>query len=247
MILYFSGTGNSQYVANQIAKETQDVCVSMNELIKNNNFQPLISKEKPFIFVCPTYAWRIPHIVDQFIEKVSFVGNLKAYFILTCGSETANAIEYIQKLCVKKNLIFSGFAEVVMPDNYIFMSNGSDETAIKNKMRAVPDQVSRLSQIVMREEKLPNFQVKEKWKSGLINTLFYKIFVSASGFHITNECVSCGKCVTLCPLNNIHLENKIPKWGNDCTHCMACISGCPTSAIEYKNKTQGKSRYYLTN
>lgn len=56
MILYFSGTGNSQYIAEQIAEETKDQCISLNQLMKKNDFRPLISEEKPFTFVCPTYA-----------------------------------------------------------------------------------------------------------------------------------------------------------------------------------------------
>ena len=62
---------------------------------------------------------------------------------------------------------------------------------------------------------------------------------------LQNKCVGCGKCAQLCPLNNIHLENGKPMWGDTCTHCMACISACPTQAIEYKKISVGKPRYYL--
>ena len=58
MILYFSATGNSQYVAERIAKETKDEIVSLNQLMKQNKQDDLISETKPFVFVCPTYAWR---------------------------------------------------------------------------------------------------------------------------------------------------------------------------------------------
>lgn len=246
MILYFSGTGNSRYVAEEIAKKTQDVCVSLNQLMKKNDFHPLISKEKPFVFVCPTYAWRTPRVVEELIEKISFLGNLKAYFILTCGGETANAIQYIQKLCDKKKFVFSGFAEIIMPGNYIAMFNAPSASEVKQKMQAVPAQIDVLADAIVQEKDFSVFQPKEKWKSGLINTLFYKMFVQGKGFHATNKCISCGKCVALCPLNNIQMEDELSKWGDRCTHCMACIGGCPTGAIEYKNKTQGKPRYYLT-
>ena len=51
----------------------------------------------------------------------------------------------------------------------------------------------------------------------------------------TDACIGCGKCVELCPLNNIRLENGKPVWGKHCTHCMACICYCPKEAIEYGN------------
>ena len=70
---------------------------------------------------------------------------------------------------------------------------------------------------------------------------------NAKGVYIINKkkCVGCGKCAQLCPLNNVHLENSRPQWGDHCTHCMACISICPVQAIEYGKGTEGKNRYYL--
>ena len=72
--------------------------------------------------------------------------------------------------------------------------------------------------------------------------------MNIKGFHIKEtKCVSCGKCVELCPLNNITLIDGKPVWGNHCTHCMACLHRCPTEAIEYKKKTQSKPRYFFDN
>ena len=72
MILYFSGTGNSRYVARKIAQELNDDLVSLNQLIKEEKTDALLSTNKPFIFVCPTYTWRVPIVVTDFIKKQSF-------------------------------------------------------------------------------------------------------------------------------------------------------------------------------
>ena len=50
---------------------------------------------------------------------------------------------------------------------------------------------------------------------------------------------------SVCPLNNIRLENGKPVWGKNCTHCMACICYCPKEAIEYGQKSKGKPRYHF--
>ena len=52
-----------------------------------------------------------------------------------------------------------------------------------------------------------------------------------------------GKCVQVCPLNNVQLKNGKPAWGSNCTHCMACICYCPAEAIEYDKKSEEKPRY----
>ena len=62
MILYFSGTGNSEYVAKIIAKENNDDLLSINDWMKNN-------KKETLIFVCPIYSGRIPPIVENFIKQ----------------------------------------------------------------------------------------------------------------------------------------------------------------------------------
>lgn len=60
-----------------------------------------------------------------------------------------------------------------------------------------------------------------------------------------NACIGCGKCVQLCPLNNIRLDKDKPVWGSNCTHCMACICYCPKEAIEYGKRSVGKPRYHF--
>ena len=62
MTLFFTGTGNSRYVAERIAKALGDELLSINDRIKVGNTSPVASDER-LVIVTPTYAWRIPRIV----------------------------------------------------------------------------------------------------------------------------------------------------------------------------------------
>ena len=106
MILYFSGTGNSKYAAEQIAGITGDELVSLNDKIKNNDYRDMKDAER-LIIVTPTYAWRIPKIVDDWIRRVDF-GPSKAWFVMTCGGEIGNAAKYNRLLCQYKNFSYMG-------------------------------------------------------------------------------------------------------------------------------------------
>lgn len=246
MILYFSGTGNSRYVARAINFVMDDELVSVNKLIKAGIKKALIS-EKPFVFVTPTYAWRIPGIVCSFIEETRFGGNDKAYFVLTCGDGTGNAAGYAKKLCDKKELVFSGLATIIMPENYAAMFEVPDRAQanaiIEKSDPVILDVAERIKngQELLRETITPG----GRFLSGIVNPLFYRTCVSARGFRSTRACIGCSKCANLCPLNNIKISGGKPQWGNNCTHCMACICGCPEEAVEYKNKSKGKPRHYI--
>ncbi|HWQ75102.1 MAG TPA: EFR1 family ferrodoxin [Syntrophomonas sp.] len=251
MILYFSATGNSRYIAERIARETNDETVSLNLLMKENKKDDLISETKPFVFVCPTYAWRLPRVVDDYIRKTVFKGNCKVYFVMTCGGETAGAIRHVKKLCQYKGWDLQGFAEVVMPDNYIVMFPAIDKATAKNIIEGAKPLINRISVDIHNGNHFSILAQKGiiGWlESGLVNGMFYKLFVHAKGFHVNEtKCVCCGKCAELCPLNNIAITSGKPVWGYHCTHCMACLHRCPTEAIEYKKNTQNKTRYFFDN
>lgn len=244
MILYFSGTGNSKYVANEIAKITGDELVSINEKLKNNDTSEITVKDR-LVFVVPTYAWRIPKVVHDWILKTDFKDTKNTWFVMTCGSEIGNAEKYNKQLCNAKGFAYMGSAGVVMPENYIAMFNSPTPEEIKEIFNKADDQIKNIAKQIKENKPFaaPRNNIQDKFMSGPVNMLFYPMFVKANDFYANDKCTSCGKCVKVCPLNNIQIKNNRPVWNKNCTHCMACISYCPTSAIEYGKKTVGKQRY----
>ena len=247
MVIYFSGTGNSRYVAESIALRTNDKLVSANEYIKAGKSADFTS-DAPFIFVSPTYAWRIPRIFSAFIENGSFKGNTTAYFVMTCGTDIGNADKYLKELCAKKSLQYMGVKMVQMPENYVAVYDVTDKAESELLIAQSDKTAKTISEIIISGKALPseNISMMAKMKSHQINPIFYSLVVSAKGFNVSDQCIGCGKCEELCPLNNIKITNGRPLYGNNCTHCMACICACPTEAIEYKKHTVGKPRYYNT-
>ncbi len=247
MIIYFTGTGNSRYIAECMAKRLGDTVTDAAKLIKSQE-HPEFTSDKPYVFVSPVYAWRLPRVFENWISKCSFGGNPKAYFVINCGSEIGAAGNYVRKFAAKKGFEYMGTAEVVMPENYIVMFSAppaeKDETIINWATRRV---VRLCAQIAVCEpfEKIKNTLVGHLC-SDIVNPLFYTFYIGAKKFYATDACISCGKCVDSCMLNNVTLKNGKPLWGNDCTHCMACICKCPAEAIEYGKHTVGLRRYVCT-
>ena len=79
MVLYYSGTGNSKYIAKCIASALETDCLNLNERIKTGDTSS-VQTEENVILVTPTYAWRIPHIVSGWLGK-SGIGWRKAHLV----------------------------------------------------------------------------------------------------------------------------------------------------------------------
>lgn len=246
MVFYYSGTGNSKYIAERIARATGDSLTSLNEKIKSGDHTPIISEGK-IVFVTPTYGWRIPRIVEKWIRNTIITGADRVWFVMSCGSEIGNADKYLRKLCDDKGLAYMGVKQIVMPENYIAMFDApqKDEAMeiVKNAQPDISDAIDVISKGI--EFSAPRCNVYDRAMSSIVNPVFYSFFVKSKGFAVSDKCVGCGKCEKLCPTNGIKLSDGKPVWNRKCTHCMACINHCPVEAIEYSNKSQGKPRYHL--
>ena len=71
MIIYFSGTGNSRYIAKRIADNIRDELIDANDEIKRRDTRTIQVNDR-LVVVTPTYAWRIPWLVRDWIRKTYF-------------------------------------------------------------------------------------------------------------------------------------------------------------------------------
>ncbi len=246
MILYFSGTGNSKYVAKQIADALGDEIVNLNDHIKAGDTSPVETGER-LIVVTPTYAWRIPRVVRDWLRKTELRGAKQAWFVMTCGSEIGNADKYNRELCAEKAISCMGTAQIVMPENYIALFSAPQvDKARQIVAKAEPDIDRAITAIQANQPFAPTRNnLYDRFMSGPVNPIFYKYFVKADAFTVSDACIGCGQCAKRCPMNNVTLKDGKPVWGKNCTHCMACICYCPVSAIEYGKKSVGQPRYHF--
>ena len=108
MILYFSATGNSEYVARNIAYLNNDEVVNMTDYLKKNEVMNLTS-ENPYVIIAPVYISTLPVIVMELLEKSTFNGNKNVYFIMTCaGSGISGAGAFAKPIAEKLGLTYRG-------------------------------------------------------------------------------------------------------------------------------------------
>ena len=246
MILYFSATGNTEFIAKELAKKLDDECVNLLYRVKTNDHTPLHS-EKPFIICAPVYVCEMPRFMTKYLKEQTFTGNKEVYFIFTSGGYCGISGVLAKSLFKKKNMIYRGHAEFKMPRNYVI--NDSYPMLEKEEVeKRILDSYHQLDQVasdILAGKKLTARHVFlfETIITVPFNPVWCKYKLTAKDFYVKDSCIGCGKCDRLCPLNNIKMVKKKPVWGNHCTHCMACIGNCPAKAIEYGTITQNKEPY----
>lgn len=248
MILYYSASGNTGYIARLLAKKLDDECIDLLERIRTNDLTKVCSK-KPFIICTPVYVCEMPVFVREYIKRLPMRGSRKVYFVFTSGGYAGMSGSLAKALMRRKKMIYMGHAELTMPSNHI-VSNAYPPTQPDECRRRISESTKKaadIAEIVKHGKKLKARHVflLEKLLILPFNPFWLKFKQPSKDFHTTDKCVGCGKCSRVCPINNIRMKNGRPVWKNPCAHCMACILNCPFEAIEYGNITQTKEKYNI--
>lgn len=246
MVLYYSATGNTEFIAKELAKALDDECVNLLERIRKQDYSPIHS-EKPFVICAPVYVCEMPRFMSKYLRKQKFSGNKNVYFVFTSGGYCGVSAQLAKWMFIKKGMKYCGRAEFRMPRNYV--ANDSypmlDKEEVESRIKTSYEQIAPAAKTILEGGKLKARHIffLETIITVPFNPVWTKLKLRADDFYSTEDCVGCGKCAKLCPLNNIEMKDKAPLWGSHCAHCMACIGNCPTRAIEYGNVTQEKEQY----
>lgn len=249
MIFYFSGTGNSLYIAKNIQKKSRATLISIvKELRENRTYYEYVLEEGEDIgFVFPVYAWAPPKMVLDFIDKVEF-SNYKdnyIYSVVACGENIGDTMKLVDKKLKDKNLkLHSGFSAIT-PNNYIVLGDVDSKDIEEKKLKSLEEFLINVNKIISKKERGVFLTEKGSipWVlTNVVSLIFNKSCNSTKKFYADDKCIGCGICEKICPSSCISVKEK-PSWKGDCTHCLSCINLCPTKAIQYGKNTKNKGRY----
>ena len=183
MILYFSGTGNSEHAAKRIGQETADEVLNLFERLKNKDYSRIASS-RPWVVVTPTYAWRIPRILEEWLKRTELAGSRDIYFVMTCGENIGNAGKYLRALCTQKGMCYRGCLAVVMPENYIAMFATPTREAARKIIEKAEKRITQAAAVIRsgKEFAEPDITITDRLISGIVNDLFYPVCVTQRNF-----------------------------------------------------------------
>lgn len=259
LILYFSGTGNTDFVVKKISEElldqNYDVTISSVEKISPSE----IEKYDFLIFGYPVYSCDMPVFLYEYVDQMDLVSNKGLILFCTMGFYAGNAQKKVAQEFIAKGYIPLADKQIKLPgsDGLAFMKK---ESKLVKKIvstnyhesfkinQAVAKIVQKVNEIVAdginEDDALSRRNYVEGVTSGFVKLLFgFLEGKLKKKFGVEDTCIKCGLCTRICPAKNIVFEEGKIKFLNRCYLCMRCLHQCPVEAIQIGKKTKGKFRY----
>lgn len=234
-ILYFSGTGNSLYIAQKI-KEALG-----GNIIFIPNYKGNGSEFDKLIIVTPVYSFGMPKHVYEFIPKID--KNIEVYIVQNFGGTAFGADYLMCEYCRNNDINIRGIYLMQMPENFT-----TTFTVPKFYIaKALKNADKRIGKII---EDIKNACYNLPHKKLTQEAMFLKNLNNwhklPRDFSVNETCVKCGKCVSICPVKNISIIDGKVTFADSCVACLACYHRCTEKAIVYKNHNK-KDRYVNPN
>ncbi|MCI5830844.1 MAG: EFR1 family ferrodoxin [Treponema sp.] len=234
-IIYFSGSGNTEYCASLFSEFTGGKMCSIED---KEEAREIIKLSETFAIAYPIHYSNMPFIVKDFIkENGTLFKGKKIFLMATMGMFSGDGTGCGARLLKKYGAEIIGGMHVQMPDSIgdvnLLKRNKQTNRAIINSAEKKIKAVSEM----LHKNKLP--------KEGLH---FYNHIAGLFGqrlwflHHVkklrtalkvdSNKCTGCGFCAAHCPTSSLVLQNgKAALKGTGCTICYRCMNSCPSKAI----------------
>jgi ferredoxin len=229
MLFYFTGTGNSLYVAKQIEKSP----ISIPQAIHDPDMR---YKDETIGIVCPVYGHEMPQMVKDFLKKAEFETDY-FYVVLTYGHIHGGAAELAGKFLTDRGIKADYINTILMVDNFLPGFDMEEELGI-NPEKEVEKHLAEIKADIKARRKFKQAVTEEdrQWHRKFLE--FYKTMPQdayKSPYVVSEECIGCGICMRVCPSGCIYLEKqRAVHTDQNCQMCMACIHTCPQKAIQLK-------------
>lgn len=244
VIVYFSGTGNSKYIAEQFAERMNIKACSIEQDL---DFELLFTKEDTIAVCYPIYGSCVPRIMREFVEKYKIYFEAKKLIIfctqMLFSGDGARAFSRLLPGCDEHVIYAEHF---LMPNNIcnFFLFPMTEKETIKKPEKAL----KKLEQVCSDIQK--GIVKKRGWN--IFSTLLGKTQNIAypkmerkgqRSFRTDESCVVCGLCVKNCPTHNLEIVSGRVTQKSNCTLCYRCVNLCPKQSCTVYLHKKPKKQY----
>jgi len=245
LTLYFSATGNTEFIARVFSRQMGAVCLSIEDEI---NFTQAIKAHDTIAFCYPIFGSRVPRNMRDFVARhMSGINGKKIIIFVTQAGFSGDGAR------VFTDMFKPGAVEVIyaehfkMPGNVgniPFLGKAGDESVLRQTKNAEAKMIRVCEDIKNGVVKKRGFSRFSKmlgniqgraWQGNSKNPNPGKLTAenkAKNGIKIHKSCTACNLCVKICPVNNFeNIQGKIAPKG-DCIVCYRCVNRCPQKAVK---------------
>ena len=232
IVLYFTGTGNSLYVARQLAGKHAEV-LSIPQMVKQGRYE---FEADEIGIVYPIYGHMPPYMVRQFIRRAKLKAEYK-FAVLTYGARKCDSVEIWNDISRKAGNAFDYIGTIIMVDNWLPNFDMNEQILID---KHIPENLQKIAADLAEHKRWhePVTEDERQMHRGFMQWTKLDpevgfLMKSEKCFTVTDACIGCGACVSVCPRGNYELTSAGVKMSVDCEYCFACIQNCPQKAIRF--------------
>jgi ferredoxin len=236
-IYYFSGTGNSLFIASEIQKAIPGADLRpMNSFVASAKVLPA-SESIGFVF--PIHGFGLPAIVSDFIKKLDLASVKYIFAVATRGGSPTLALNEIDILLKKKDRRLNSFSYVNMPNNSYFVHDLNTLEEMNAKLKDAAAEAAKIVDAIKNGKEGTAKDPELNFANVIVFRILRFLLVATrylgfgSAFYVDSACTGCRICEVVCPSGKIAIADGRPSWRNRtrCDVCVACVNYCPTNAI----------------
>lgn len=240
LIASFSQTGSTKKVADLIAKGLQTSNWKITHFSISGNAIPELDEYDIIGIGSPTYFFRPPFNVMDFVNNLGDLKNKSTFVFVTHGTHKGDCGNRIRKALIKKGSkdlgYFTSFGKDLwlgyIKRGVLFSPGSPSDIELASAEEFGKTLISRYQD---QNPEVEAFDPSTPAMYGLERMLVARPFVKlmySKTFKADKKCDNCGLCIKKCPVNNIsEREDGKLKWNPDCTLCLSCELICPKDAI----------------
>lgn len=266
-IYYFSGTGNSLRVAQELQANLSGAeMIPMAHLLHEG---VIFTHAETVGFVFPNFCLTIPIVLHDFLLKVNLASAKYIFAVCTRGGSESDAFDYINEILNAQGKRLDACLNVTMPWNHPIgkenlIGRDTEERRIQLESTMLV-KVADFSQRILQHKPYSPQDTDVDFPIPPLMKWVFSTLVSRSAnyrlheyfyqdkirFYANASCGGCGTCEKVCISQRIEMVDQKPVWkkGMKCYACFACINYCPNQAIQVEknflvdSRTEENPRY----
>ena len=250
-IFFFSGTGNTWWVADRIKKQLDQRGINADtvsiDTVDQKKADWWIKTSDIVFFGWPIYGSDLPAPMKRFIDGLMVVEKGKhVHTFCTQMKFSGDGAWLYHKHFEAKGLTIDTAEHFEMPSNISIWNGPLGPPKSEEKITHIMDECEK--KIAYYIETLMQGEARVRGRHskalGVWQRAPYRMFYKRMQNLLDvdkDRCTKCGLCAKLCPSANIKMEG-FPAHQGQCDLCMRCYAFCPESAITYRGKTRDISK-----